>query len=407
MFNWFNAKKNTMPKQVFVNTKDIKELKETVEPVYSTNSAVEPNTTTIALNLTDATSDTTGGYLITGNSNLFKIVANADEVLYIKFLCDLKGSAGETGATGATGVGISSITSGSASVGDEETTTPVTVTLTNSTSQTFNVKAKNGEQGATGQTGVGIEKIESAGYADGDDFTITHIDVTLTNGSVEHFDVQAQRGATGATGPTGPTGPTGQSIDRITTDAIEPGDIFTVTTLNVEMSDGDIKTFRVNAKNGSKGTSVVSTKSGTPTISDTTSTTPVTVYLSDGSTTSFDVTVQNGGGVSLYNHYIHIILNDAGNDRSFNFTLFCVSSNDSPVNTIEALLSKYFNKTMYLPVSGYVKTSSASYPIMSGIATKEYLVVYYYTPDKILQSLIISPETVDIEIYDQTTPVYL
>lgn len=52
----------------------------------------------------------------------------------------------------------------------------------------------------SGAQGVGIEKIENTGYTDGDGFTITHVDVTLTNGEVESFDVQAKQGERGLNG---------------------------------------------------------------------------------------------------------------------------------------------------------------------------------------------------------------
>ena len=52
----------------------------------------------------------------------------------------------------------------------------------------------------SGAQGVGIEKIENTGYTDGDGFTITHVDVTLTNGEVESFDVQAKQGERGLDG---------------------------------------------------------------------------------------------------------------------------------------------------------------------------------------------------------------
>lgn len=45
---------------------------------------------------------------------------------------------------GDTGVGIKTITSGTPVVTEEKTTTPITVTLTDDTTQNFNVEAKNG-----------------------------------------------------------------------------------------------------------------------------------------------------------------------------------------------------------------------------------------------------------------------
>ena len=51
---------------------------------------------------------------------------------------------------GDDGVGIKTITSGTPVVTEEKTTTPITVTLTDETTQNFNVEAKNGSGGGTG-----------------------------------------------------------------------------------------------------------------------------------------------------------------------------------------------------------------------------------------------------------------
>ena len=52
---------------------------------------------------------------------------------------------------GDDGVGIKTITSGTPVVTEEKTTTPITVTLTDETTQNFNVEAKNGSGGGTGE----------------------------------------------------------------------------------------------------------------------------------------------------------------------------------------------------------------------------------------------------------------
>lgn len=60
---------------------------------------------------------------------------------------NLEGPTGPTGAQGIqgdNGVGIKTITSGIPVVTEEKTTTPITVTLTDETTQNFNVEAKNG-----------------------------------------------------------------------------------------------------------------------------------------------------------------------------------------------------------------------------------------------------------------------
>lgn len=51
---------------------------------------------------------------------------------------------------GDDGVGIKTITSGTPVITEEKTTTPITVTLTDETTQNFNVEAQNGSGGGTG-----------------------------------------------------------------------------------------------------------------------------------------------------------------------------------------------------------------------------------------------------------------
>ncbi len=53
---------------------------------------------------------------------------------------------------GDNGVGIKTITSGTPVVTEEKTTTPITVTLTDETTQNFNVEAKNGSGGGNALT---------------------------------------------------------------------------------------------------------------------------------------------------------------------------------------------------------------------------------------------------------------
>lgn len=46
-----------------------------------------------------------------------------------------------------------------------------------------------------GEQGVGITKVENNGYSYGDDFTVSHVDVALSDGTTEHLDIQAVNGA--------------------------------------------------------------------------------------------------------------------------------------------------------------------------------------------------------------------
>ena len=64
-----------------------------------------------------------------------------------------QGPQGVQGNPGNDGVGISSITAGTPTQSGTTTVTPITATLTNGNTQTFNVTAENGQDGATGPQG--------------------------------------------------------------------------------------------------------------------------------------------------------------------------------------------------------------------------------------------------------------
>lgn len=143
------------------------------------------------------------------NNTILKTLQNI--IKYVKENA-VKGDKGDTGSVGPAGpegksiVDIQNITS---SVVGENTINTVRVMYNTGETEDFTISCKNGVNGSTGpagptgNTGVGIASIENKGYTDGTDFTITHIEVTLTNGETETFDVQAQRGATGPVGPAG------------------------------------------------------------------------------------------------------------------------------------------------------------------------------------------------------------
>lgn len=57
---------------------------------------------------------------------------------------NIKGADGKNGDPGTDGVGISTITAGTSTVSGDYTITPITVTKTDTTTQTLNIKAKNG-----------------------------------------------------------------------------------------------------------------------------------------------------------------------------------------------------------------------------------------------------------------------
>lgn len=64
------------------------------------------------------------------------------------------GNDGTDGTDGADGVGITTITSGQPTIGEDKTVTPVTVNKTDGSSQIFNVEAKNGIDGQNGKDGT-------------------------------------------------------------------------------------------------------------------------------------------------------------------------------------------------------------------------------------------------------------
>lgn len=143
------------------------------------------------------------------------------------------------GEPGEDGVGIASIQQTTTSTADGGSNI-FTVTLTNGTTATFTVR--NGSKGSTGATGspgnpgangndgIGIASIEqtTTSLADGGNNVFT---VTLTNGTTATFNVKnGSKGSTGATGNDGKAGEDGK-------DGVTPAfSIGTVTTLSAGSS---------------------------------------------------------------------------------------------------------------------------------------------------------------------------
>lgn len=127
------------------------------------------------------------------------------------------GANGSSGSDGDDGVGIASIEQTTTSTADEGVNV-LTITLTDGTTATFQVR--NGSQGsagsggtggtgADGEDGVGIVSIEqtTTSTADGGVNVIT---ITLSDGSSSSFEVRnGSKGSTGATGPAGADGEDG------------------------------------------------------------------------------------------------------------------------------------------------------------------------------------------------------
>lgn len=143
------------------------------------------------------------------NNTILKTLQNVIKYVKENAVKGDKGDTGSVGPVGPEGKSIVDIQVISSSVVGENTTNTIRVMYNTGETEDFTITCKNGVNGSTGpagptgSTGVGIASIENKGYTDGTDFTITHIEVTLTNGAVESFDVQAQRGATGPVGPAG------------------------------------------------------------------------------------------------------------------------------------------------------------------------------------------------------------
>lgn len=143
------------------------------------------------------------------NNTILKTLQNVIKYVRENAVKGDKGDTGSVGPAGPEGKSIVDIQVVSSSVSGENTINNIRVMYNTGETEDFTITCKNGINGAegpagpTGSTGVGIASIENKGYSDGTDFTITHIEVTLTNGETESFDVQAQRGATGPVGPAG------------------------------------------------------------------------------------------------------------------------------------------------------------------------------------------------------------
>ena len=160
------------------------------------------------------------------------------------------------GIQGEQGVSITSVqrTSGN---GAEGTTDIYTVTFSNNTSSTFQVR--HGSKGSTGDTGAKGDKgdpglsiqsiVRTSGT--GAEGTVDTYTITLTNGATQNFSIRnGSKGSTGATGATGPKGDPGVSITNIVRTS-GTGEEGTTDVYTVYLSSGASQTFTV--KHGSRG----------------------------------------------------------------------------------------------------------------------------------------------------------
>ena len=100
-----NEKANTPLEQIYKNTKDIKELKEDIAPVYKSNVNLGALADAVDVADTNLTEDVTKAFIVDFNGNLYKFIAfNEDKTkAYIEYYANVKGEKGDTGETGAQG----------------------------------------------------------------------------------------------------------------------------------------------------------------------------------------------------------------------------------------------------------------------------------------------------------------
>lgn len=102
---------------------------------------------------------------------------------------------------GAQGVGVTNVSSGTATTSGDMTTTPVTFTLSNNSTQTINVYAQKGDTGSANTLSIGTVTTGSAG---------SQASATITgNAPNQILNLVIPRGDTGATGQDGADGTNG------------------------------------------------------------------------------------------------------------------------------------------------------------------------------------------------------
>lgn len=129
---------------------------------------------------------------------------------------------------------IESITAGTPSVSGGSTVTPVTVTLVDGTTQTFNITAENGTDGTNGTDGATIESMTAGTSSQDDGYTVTPVTVGMTDDRQLSFSVRAQNGV---------------SVTGATSGDATQQDGYTVTPITFQKSDGSSDTVNVYASN--------------------------------------------------------------------------------------------------------------------------------------------------------------
>ena len=196
MLNWFNTCKKTEPQQVLQNEKDIEKLDKKIVYIYGTTVDLTTDSTTVNFTDTDIKADawTDNSFIMDKNGMLFKIVTISNGIVYIKYYATIPtGPQGEQGPKGD--IGPQGEQGPKGDIGPQGEQGPKGETGPQGEQGPKGDTGSQGPKGDTGSAGVGIVSIENKGSSQGQGFTITHIDVTLTNGNVEHFDVYAQDGS--------------------------------------------------------------------------------------------------------------------------------------------------------------------------------------------------------------------
>ena len=99
-----NSKYNTMPEQVQENKNNIKSILAGIKELYSTTETLTEQSETIAQSLTNVPRGTKKGFLIDAEANLFNILSVVENVVYIKYMSNVKGETGPQGPQGETGL---------------------------------------------------------------------------------------------------------------------------------------------------------------------------------------------------------------------------------------------------------------------------------------------------------------
>ena len=129
---------------------------------------------------------------------------------------------------------IESITAGTPSVSGGRTVTPMTVTLVDGTTQTFQITAENGTDGTNGTDGATIESMTAGASSQDGGYTVTPVTVGMTDGRQLSFSIRAQNGV---------------SVTGATSGDATQQNGYTVTPITFQKSDGSSDTVNVYASN--------------------------------------------------------------------------------------------------------------------------------------------------------------